>query len=194
MNKNSILAVLVVGLAVASGFLISRTVNRVEVVPGKTLSIKERMMEGKPFNGGKPHPPVEISSNVSGEVPADQDVNLTIDLIPTKDCSAMKTHIRGLDGVIISGEADFIHPGCVPGQANQHSVTARAPAGVAGYAVIDYEFMAEGQVFQASKAIPIEARGAQHVRKSAGEVGQDENGHPIVIMKAQESKGKNVSE
>lgn len=120
------------------------------------------------WNAGKPSAPVIIESSIHEPIAPDQDSSLVFTLTPTRDCTELTTEVRGIDGAAVSGDTVRSHGQCAASRSLVHSVTARVPRGVAGYAVVTVNLWVEGERYSETRAFPLEARGgAQQAAKLA---------------------------
>ncbi len=145
--------------------------------------------DGMPWNGGKPQPPIEIQSNLSGEIPADRDMDLVIDVVPGVECAELTSTVRGLDGVQLFGELSRRFTDCRAHEPHSHAVTVRAAAGVSGLVAVDLLLSGPSGSFQATKTVRIYADGAQ-ILKKVGRLRKGAHGKAVVILDSGEADSK----
>ena len=121
--------------------------------------------QGAPWNGGKPTAPIELRSNVSGEIAAGEWVEIELELVPTGEgCVFLQSRARGLDGIEVSDDSVWDHPNCGLGESIRRSLRVLAPEGVSGSVVLDLRMeMDSGMVYEVTRAVALSAPGAEPV-------------------------------
>ena len=153
---------------------------------GQTHVSKNLPSGGKPWNGGKPRPPVEVSADLSGTIDADTEVSVTLRVTPGRDCTNLTTRIRGIDGVIVSGGEPVSHAICARDAAVVRPISVRLAAGASGYAIVDVNFEVEGQPMGISQPVPFATSTLTEKTSNPlfGRIGSDSQGTPLVILQA----------
>lgn len=130
----------------------------------------------------KPQFPIEIQSNLSGEVRANTPLNLIFEITSQKECSSLHSNIRGLEGVTLSGGVEKNHIKLEKDKSVSHEVSLVIGAGMAGYAVIEVHCTFEGATHTVSKTVALKTKGSIF-KKSKSKLGKDEKGEPVILMK-----------
>ncbi|MBI3535708.1 MAG: hypothetical protein HY072_09530 [Deltaproteobacteria bacterium] len=137
--------------------------------------------EGKPFNGGKFSPPVDIKSNLNGMVQSNVDLDLNLEIVIGDDYDEIITRVRGIDGVTLSGELEKRHPAKSQNPNPSHFVSAKLPDGVSGFVVIDVTYTTKEASYSVTKAISLKTKSLQ-LRQAAQKIETDASGEPIVRL------------
>ncbi|MBI4925934.1 MAG: hypothetical protein HY843_08435 [Bdellovibrio sp.] len=137
--------------------------------------------EGKPFNGGKFSPPVEIKSNLNGMVQSNVVLDLNLEIIIGDDYDEIITRVRGIDGVTISGELEKRHPAKNKNPNPSHFVSAKLSDGVSGFVVIDVTYTTKEASYSVTRAISLKTKSLQ-LRQATQKTETDASGEPIVRL------------
>jgi hypothetical protein len=177
--KNGSVRVLVVAGAIALAWGVGASLlRRGASVPGfapgesKSWGLQGRKL-GSAWNGGKPGIPVDISSDLSGPIPAGVNQSVVVFIMIDQECTNAEVRLRALDGVVLSGQHRVDLGACRPGESMEVSTTVRVPVGGAGYLVVDVileEVDEDGVIIKrsATRAISVVAEGARPKPRSIG--------------------------
>ncbi len=138
---------------------------------GRSLSGRKL---GAPWNGGKPGLPVEVSSDLSGPIPAGVDHSMIVWIMIDQECSNAEVRLRGIEGVVVSGQRRVDLGPCRPGERAEVPAIVRIPSGGAGFLAVDVMLEEvdpeDGSTTRRtiSKAISVVAEGARLQPKSLG--------------------------
>ncbi len=134
----------------------------------------------------KPLPPITVESvdDIPSSILANLDQNLNFDIGTHKECSELRTKIRGIEGVLVSGEVEKNQTLIPQSRHYKHGVKAKLLPGKAGYVVVDVVCVNDGVVHTFSQPFPLKTKGSGFKMTSA-KVGQDERGDPIVYLKSE---------
>jgi hypothetical protein len=145
--------------------------SRADSMVGRSLSGRRL---GAPWNGGKPGLPVDVSSDLSGPIPAGVDHSMIVWIMIDQECSAAEVRLRGIEGVVVSGQRRVELGPCRPGERVEVPAIVRIPSGGAGFLAVDVILEEvdpeDGSITRrtASKAISVVAEGARAQPKSLG--------------------------
>jgi hypothetical protein len=132
-----------------------------------------------------PQVPFEMTASRRGEVAPGEIVVLSFTLSPSIPVESVKTTVRALRGVVVSGELNLDHPRVQPGTKLRHTVHAKADKGVAGYVVIDVAWAGPAGSGSTTAGVEIRATGATQKLDKLGTIETDSKGNRVEVMKAE---------
>lgn len=132
-----------------------------------------------------PAVPFTFWSSHRGQVQPGAPTLLLFTLQPGVEASAVSTTVRGLKGVVVSGELQRDHEAVARGKKIRHPVHVRADKGVAGYVVVDVSWQSATSNGSTTVGVEIRAQGAQQKLEKLGRVLTDGEGQRAHLMKAQ---------
>lgn len=132
-----------------------------------------------------PMVPFTVTASRDGEVTPGQVVPLRFTLRSSMPTTSVKTTVRALDGVQISGTLAVDHGRPERDQALRHAVSVRADAGVAGFVVVDIAWLGPAGNGSTTVGVEIRAQGAVRKLKTLGRIEQDRNGNKVEVMPAE---------
>lgn len=117
--------------------------------------------QGQPWNGGKPTAPVELESNIEGEIEPGEWVDVDLSLTPTTEgCVALSSRTRGMDGLEVSDDSVWNHPTCRQGERITRQIRVRAAEGVSGLVAVDLRMeLDSGMVYEVTRSVAFRAEG-----------------------------------
>jgi len=117
--------------------------------------------QGKPWNGGKPTAPMQVVSNIEGEIAPEEWVEVELSLLPLAPCQGLSSVLRGVDGIEVSDDSRYSHANCNAGEPIVRQVRVKAPQGVSGLVAIDLAFEGlDGTAYEVTRSIAFRAQGA----------------------------------
>jgi len=134
-----------------SGIFAHRSPAQVKVIP---------LGEGEPWYGGKPSLAVRVESDVEGEIAAGEWVSIRLSIFTDLECSALTSHLRGIDGVEVVSED--LSQSCLQGAPALHDARVRVAEGATGMVAVDLTVSTEEGEKVVTRAIPIKAAAVSH--------------------------------
>lgn len=146
---------------------------------------KEGGGASRPAQGGKVRAPIDVTSSVEGEVPSGVPFSVTLAVTPHEACQSLTTRVRGLDGVVVEGEA-VSHGPCVAGTPVTQGARVRVPDGTAGYLVLDVSLeRLDGRRITDARSFELHRSEATQSKRTPGNLTYDAQGRPIQVMPAE---------
>ena len=132
-----------------------------------------------------PSLPFSMWASRRGQIAPGEVVPLTFTLQSSQGFDQVKTTVRALKGVIVSGDLQRDHKRVSAGARVRHEVNARADKGVAGYVVVDIAWQGADGAGSTTVGVEIRAIGAEQKLEKLGTIETDSEGNRVQVMKAQ---------
>ena len=143
-----------------------------------------RAEDGRPWNGGKQTAPVDVRAELPSRVTAGKVQRATIVVTPTRDCVALETRLRGVDGVDVRSSGWQRQKTCEAGRAVRLPVALVASAQEAGLVTLDLRLDVGGRTVESTRAFEVRAPGAALANKPHGRFERDGSGRAVVVLPA----------
>lgn len=132
-----------------------------------------------------PQVPFSMTASTRGEVLPGVVVLLSFTLAPSIPVDTVQTTVRSLKGVVVSGGLNLQHGRVQAGAKLRHTVHVKAPAGVAGYVVVDVAWTGASGSGSTTAGVEIRAKGASQKLEKLGTIETDSKGNRVEVMKAE---------
>jgi hypothetical protein len=134
-------------------------------------------LKGEPWNGGKPHARVDVTS--SFRQLSDDAFEFSYEVMPQEPCDEFIVNVRGIDGVRLENEQPTSQS-C--SQKLSEAIVLQVPPGVSGYVVVDVEMISGSDSRGFSRSFAAVNGVAEPSVSGLGRI-EKSNGKPIRGMK-----------
>ncbi len=134
---------------------------------------------------GDARAPFEVKTTLSGAIEPGVQHALVLEIRPQIGVDAIKTALRGIDGVKLDNERAVSHPATKVGESIRHKGVVEVPAGVAGTLAVDISWRKGTETQSTTLAIDIHAVGATKKTPPIGRIERAADGTQVQVMPAE---------